>query len=145
MRAYWHFLNGKMNAKRENYLEAYEFFVLSLDGDHFDPLLHRKIKQEIENIIKIYSVNSVNLKAMFFHENEKKRDKEFIFVYDTSNPHMSRESFREWKREVRSMPSFIFDEFVHSGDRIGINEFCQDFKVVCNLIEKGGSENLLKK
>jgi len=134
-----------MHIRRENYLEAYEFFVLSLDGDQFDPLLHGKVKLEIENIIKIYAISSADLKTMFFHENQKKRYREFIFVYDTSNPHMSREAFKEWKREVRNMSSFIFDEFIHSEDRIGINEFCQDFKVVCNLIEKGGSENLLKK
>jgi len=57
LRAYWHFLNGKMHIKRENYLEAYEFFVLSLDGEQFDPLLHGKIKYEIESIIKIYSIS----------------------------------------------------------------------------------------
>ena len=82
MKSYWRFLNAKILAQKENYLEAYEFFVLSLDGDQFDPLFHQKIKQEIAKITKVYSTKSVNLNKMFYNQNKKER-KDSSFLYST--------------------------------------------------------------
>jgi hypothetical protein len=43
------------------------------------------------------------------------------------------------------MATYIFDNYILPKDRIGINEFCIDLKVVCNLIEKETSANMLRK
>lgn len=71
--------------------------------------------------------------------------REFIFLSDASNPSMTMSEFNEWKSKARKMIEYIFDNHISAKDRIGINEFCNDLKIVCNLIEKRNNESMLKK
>ncbi len=55
---------------------------------------------------------------------------------DVSNPNLSMKEYTDWKSKTKKMCEFIFDNFINQKDRISINEFCNDIKIICNLLEK---------
>lgn len=50
-----------------------------------------------------------------------------------------------WKREARAAAEYILENHVEDSDRVSITEFCLDIKVVCNLVEKGNRDKMLRK
>jgi hypothetical protein len=148
MKSYWYYLNGKFFLRFGRDLEAYEKFILALNEEHFDPHIHRKVKAEIEKLVTKYGMDASIIEPMFHHVSESpeaESQREFILISDTSNPDMKGNEVSEWKTKARRMATYIFDNHMKGRDRIGISEFCHEVKVVCNLIEKGTSTNMLRK
>lgn len=109
--SYWFYSNGRYYRKIGENLAAYENFILALNGHTFDPSIHHKIKMEIEQLIKVYMIKSIDIANTFNYLKDSQSNglqKEFIFMCDISNPRMSRNDFGKWKNKSRKMAEHIF-------------------------------------
>lgn len=64
---------------------------------------------------------------------------------DVGKPEMGVQEINTWKRKARKMAEHIFNQLIKENDRISIIQYCLDIKIVCNLIQKGNREKILKK
>lgn len=146
MRSNLNFLKAGWSAYNKDYLKAFDFYVESLSGNYYNPNLHKFALQEIEKILQLYKIDDSSLKNLKFREQEHERgDREYIFLIDVSNPAMNDERISKWKKKARKMAEFILTHFIAANDRVGINEFCHDTCVVCNLSKVGNQIQIIRK
>ena len=84
---------------------------------------------------------------MKYNEQYKKRsEREYIFLIDVSNPQqMDNTDIKNWKKNAREQAETIFNKYIRADDRISIIEFCNDLRIVSNLIEKQSQTKIIKK
>ena len=52
---------------------------------------------------------------------------------------------KNWKKNARQLAEKIFSSYIRPDDRISILEFCNDLKIISNLIEKQSQTKIIKK
>lgn len=63
-----------------------------------------------------------------------RRDREYIFLIDISNPNANIIQINKWKNKGRKMAETIFNTLVTNNDRVSIVQFCLNIKIICNLV-----------
>lgn len=54
--SYWYYNQAFIKLHHKKYLDAYEFFIRSLQGNEFHPMIHNSIIHELKNILHIHGI-----------------------------------------------------------------------------------------
>ena len=80
-------------------LEAYDLYVRGLYGNYYNPVLHTYTLGAIKRILDGLKIDGSCLKNFKFTYQHKPRvDREYIFMIDVSNPELTIDEMKKWKK-----------------------------------------------
>lgn len=65
LKSWRYLLKGRVLRTQGSYLEAYETFVLALDGLRFDPEVHQMIRKDIYEILDLCQIPREEVRGIF--------------------------------------------------------------------------------
>lgn len=66
-------------------------------------------------------------------------------MIDVSNPDLTREQTRTWKKKNREIANKIYESFITPDDKVSIYEFCSNIQKLCDTVYIKNYNRLIKK